>query len=43
MQSVKGVYGRLLVDGCLTLSEGCRSRHSQTSHAPASSARGLGS
>ena len=39
MQSVKGVYVRLLADGCLTLPEGCRSRHSRTSHAPASSAK----
>ena len=43
MESVKGVYVRLLGDGCLTLSEGCRSRHSRTSHALASSAKGLGS
>ena len=42
MQSVQSVNARLLIDGCLTLSdEGCRSRHSRTSHAPASSAKGL--
>ena len=41
MQSVKSVYVRLLVDGCLTLSGGCASRHPQTSHALASSGKGL--